>query len=157
VLVRGGEHIRPWCEPLAERRRPQNAAGASDSIPFAVAKALVNGDFTLADLTEAGLQQAEALELAQRIEYAIEGPLGDVAVLEVVTDQGSRYSARIGTPLGHPSRPLSFGQLAEKFQRCARHAARPLPEERAAAVVQLVQGLELVDDVARLAGLLNGH
>jgi len=156
VHVSGGEHIRPWCEPLPLRRRPPNPAAASDSIPYAVAKALVQGDFGLADLTDEGLQREDALQVAERVTYAIEPHLGESALLTVVTWGGDRYAARVDTPLGHPRRPVSYRRLAEKFRRCAAYAAHPLPPDRLQAVVDMVERLEELEDVTALIALLTG-
>jgi 2-methylcitrate dehydratase PrpD len=38
VEILAPRKLRPWCEPLEKRRRPDNAAAAANSIPFCVAK-----------------------------------------------------------------------------------------------------------------------
>ena len=47
VVVQGGDHLRTFSEPVESRRRPANPATAANSVFFAVAKALVNGEVVL--------------------------------------------------------------------------------------------------------------
>lgn len=53
------------------------------------------------------------------------------------------------TPLGHPDRPLTFDQIVAKLHDCAPYAA-PLSME---AVDQLIEGVERLEDVADVATL----
>lgn len=156
VRVRGGAHIRPWCEPLSERQRPQNAAAAANSVIFAVAKALANRNVTLADFTPNGLRQPEALRLAERTSYVIEGDLGETALVEVTTASGQHVMSRVDIPRGHPPRPLTFSQLTEKFLDCAQYAAVPLRKETLERVVGSIEHLEEIEDVSTLLSLISG-
>ena len=132
VEVAGHSHLRAWCEPLDKRRRPDNAAAAGNSIPFCVAKALVHGTVTLADLTEQGLRDGAAIAVAERVVYRPDDQLIGGAVT-VTHGGGRRLVAHIERPLGDRGRPVDDGQLAAKFRECCRHAATPLPAERVQA------------------------
>lgn len=155
VEVRGGSWIRPWCEPAEERRKPRNAAAAANSIPFAVATALAKGSVTLADFTSEGLRRPEAMRLAERTAYSTDDKLGPAGIVEITTVRGQRHVARVDTPLGHASKPLTQAQLIEKFRDCARYAAHPLSEEALGAAVEQIEQLERVPDVGVLPALLS--
>lgn len=148
-------HLRPWCEPLEARRRPENAAAAANSIPFCVAKALAQGDVRLADFTAEGLRDEAAIALAERVTYRLDDAL-EGGVVAVRTHGGARREAHVATPLGHPSRPVSRARLVAKFRDCCAQAVHPVGDDRAEAIVAMIDGLETLDDVGRLAALADG-
>ncbi len=154
VHLQGGDHIRTFCEPAATRQQPRTTVEAADSIPFPVAKALVNRRLTLADLQGEGLQQPAALAVAARTRYAVDAALGTAGVVEIVTTSGRRHAVRVDQAPGHPSKPLTAAQAAAKFRDCAHYAERPLSERRIDAVIETIDRLDQVADVAQLTALL---
>jgi 2-methylcitrate dehydratase PrpD len=141
--------LRPWCEPLEVRRRPDNAAAAANSIPFCVAKSLVHGNVILADFTYEGLKDAAALAVSARTSYRLDDAVKG-AVVNVRLNDGQHVEARIETPLGDPGRPMPMEQLIEKFRDCCRHAVKPFSANRVRELISLVEDLEQVDDVRQL-------
>jgi 2-methylcitrate dehydratase PrpD len=141
--------LRPWCEPLDKRRRPDNAAAAANSIPFCVAKSLVHGNVTLRDFTFGGLRDRAALAVAEctvcRFDQSAPG-----AVVKVRTTGGADYQAAIEVPLGHKSRPVSRERLVEKFRDCCRHAAQPMRPDSIEDVIACIDNLSDLDDVRRI-------
>ena len=153
--IYGGPELRAFCEPPETRRKPQTAVEAEDSVLFAVAKALTNREVTLDDLQHAGLGQPEALLLSDRVRYHIEAEPARRGVLNVATTSGQTHSIQISRPLGHPSNPMSFSALAEKFRNCASYSANPIGPQGLADVIDLVAHLEDVPDVAAIPALLS--
>lgn len=151
VQIRGGEPIQPFCEPLAARQRPQNAAAAANSVYFAVAKALVNGKVTLGDFTSSGLHQAEVVKLAMQIDCSIDSALGRSAVLEVTTQSGDSYNVRVDR-----ASTVNYDQLIAKFLDCAQYAARPISRPSLDRVIDLIEHLEELQDVGAIAQLVSG-
>jgi 2-methylcitrate dehydratase PrpD len=149
VEVVGSPHIRQWCEPAAERRRPSNGASAANSTLFATAKALAHRRVVLADFAGNGLRDPVALAIADRTAYRPdERP--DRGSVVVHTTGGGVLEAAVDTALGHPARPLSGEQLRAKFRDCC--AAVPLlTAADVEALIELVAGLDRVDDVRALA------
>jgi 2-methylcitrate dehydratase PrpD len=150
VLVRGDDHMRQWCEPLAERRTPPNPASAANSVLFGTAKALVYGKVGLGDFTPEGLQDPLALSVASRTNYEIHAAMHGAATVQVNLRDGQQVSETVHTPLGHPDRPLTFDQIVAKLRDCAPYAAAPLST---AAVDRLIEGVERLEDVADVATL----
>jgi 2-methylcitrate dehydratase PrpD len=134
---------KPWVEPLEERRRPQNAATAANSLFFAVTKSLVNGKLTLADFTPAGLAQP-----ALPIDYAVAERPG----IEITLRSGERLTAPVGGSRG----PMSYDTLAAKFRDCAQHAARPLAARAIDETLERIANLEALEDVSILPAMLRG-
>ena len=157
AVAKGDSHIRAWCEPLAERRNPSNAAAAGNSVPFAVATALVNGKVTPADFTPQGMLQPDVLSVAERVDYEIDDALDGTGIVEVTMGNGETHVAQVDAPLGHLSRPVSHDQLVEKFRDCAVYAAVPIALDSLEAVIGLIDELEDVPDVAKLTALLGGR
>jgi 2-methylcitrate dehydratase PrpD len=153
IQLRGGPQVRHWFEPEDQRKRPQNAAMAANSVYYAVAKALANRRVTLADFTAAGLFQPETLQLMDRMHFTADPELGRSGVVEVVTD-GERIAKRVDTPRGRSANPMTQDQLVEKFRDCARYAATPLPPANLEEVISLVSVLEELPDVSAIPALL---
>ncbi|MGQ9369904.1 MmgE/PrpD family protein [Azospirillum sp. ST 5-10] len=153
VVLRVGGWGRAMCEPAGERRAPPSAAAAMNSIPFLVAKALVNGAVALEDMSAAGRGQPAALAMARRIDHehdpSLDTPHGlEPGVVEIRTGAGGRFRARVDKPRGHPARPLSFEEVAGKFHRNAALASHD--EATAGRIVELVGRLDGVADVRTL-------
>jgi 2-methylcitrate dehydratase PrpD len=147
--------LRPWCEPLDKRRRPDNPAAAANSIPFCVAKSLVHGSVRLKDFTPDGLRDVVALAIAERTTYRLDDAVKG-AVVKVHAANEQQHQAGVETPLGHRSRPASREQVVEKFRDCCSHAARPMTSESIDTIVAMIDGLPELDDVRRIAALANG-
>jgi len=153
VQLRAGPQAKAWLEPVAERRRPRNAATAANSIFFAVAKSLLNGDVTLADFTPRGLGQPEMLALAAAIDYVLDEQVGGGAVVEVTLRDGPVLTATAGDRRS----PVSFDQLVAKFRVCAGHAARAVSADAVEEFIDRVANLEAEQDVGALPALLSGR
>ena len=155
VDILAHSQLRPWCEPLDMRRRPDNAAAAANSIPFCVAKSLVHGNVTLADFTSQGLKDAATLDVAARTSYRLADAVKG-AVVNIKLNDGQRLEARVETPLGHHTRPVPMEQLIEKFRDCCRHALMPLAPDRVRELISLIEDLDQLDDMSKLPILLTG-
>jgi 2-methylcitrate dehydratase PrpD len=144
---------KPWVEPLDGRRHPDNPAAAGNAIPFAVAKVLTNGAFVLGDMTPAGLADARAAAMADRVTYKLDETIKGGAVALTLLD-GTKPVVHIDTPLGSPSRPLSDAQLVAKFRDCCSHAAEPISAASVDRLAQAILFLEQLDDIRTLTALM---
>lgn len=156
LRLTGHPDSRNWFEPVEERQQPGSAASAANSVYFGAAKALVNGAVTLADFTPEGLGQPEALRLAAKGSHELDPSLSPHAgIVAVVLRSGATVTRRIDVPLGHPARPLSHEQLVDKFMDCASHAPLPLSYAALESVVDLIDRLEDLEDVAAIPEALS--
>lgn len=156
IRLTGHPDSRNWFEPVEERQQPGSAASAANSVYFGAAKALANGAVTLADFTPEGLGQPEALRLTAMGNHTLDPSLSPHAgIVEVALRSGNTAARRVDVPLGHPARPLSHEQLVDKFMDCASHAPLPLSQKALASVVELIDGLEDLDDVAAIPEALS--
>jgi 2-methylcitrate dehydratase PrpD len=149
VEVRGPTRIRQWCEPVEERRSPSNAASAANSTLFATAKGLVHREVGLRDFTAEGMRDEAALAIAARTTPRLTDGF-DRSVVSVRTKSGQELEATVRVSLGHPSRPLSYDHLVEKFKDCCANsvvaASLDVP-----ALVRFVDRLEDAAEVSLLA------
>jgi 2-methylcitrate dehydratase PrpD len=155
VEILAPSKLRPWCEPLDKRRRPNNSAAAANSIPFCVAKSLAHGNVKLMDFTLDGLGDAVALAIASRTTYRLDDAVKG-AIVRVHTTDGQLHEAAVETPLGHMSRPATREQVVEKFRDCCGHAARPMKPDAVEAIVAMVDALPELDDVRKIAAVAGG-
>ena len=151
IVVKAPPHIRIWAEPVDERRHPQNIATATNSLFFAVAAALANGDFTLSDLTERGLVEEEVMRLTEACDW-VPSDEKDAAI-EITFKDGTRNAVRVSWSHKDRVKP-GYEHIQTKFRDCARHAAVALEEERVEKVLQLLERLEDLEDIRTLTDLL---
>ncbi len=156
VVVVVPTRLRPWCEPLGKRQRPDNAAAAANSIPFCVANALARGDVALADIAAEGLDDQTVLAIAARTTYRLDDSV-DGAVVRVGLLDGNQREARIETPLGSRTRPTSPERLADKFRDCCGHASTALSSDNIEGLIALIDDLDELDDIGRLVSLASGR
>jgi 2-methylcitrate dehydratase PrpD len=120
------------CEPVANKLNPANSYDAQFSLPYIVATGLTKGRFTLAELEDDALADRAVLDLAARVDYAIDPastfPRHYTGEVIVETKDGRTLRHREAINRGCADRPLANGEIVEKF---LANAERALP--RAAA------------------------
>ncbi len=145
--------IGAWLEPQNERRRPHNAATAANSVYFGFAKALINGELTLADITPEGLLQPNVLALSERIDYTFDDRL---TVEEAVVDIEMLGKGKLHSRLEQQNAGMTYDQLVHKFRDCAQYAALPLSEHSIAALIESIAECDQLDDIDCITELLRG-
>ena len=125
ILVHVSECSRGVSEPLDVKQIPRTYVDAQFSIPWTVATALVRKKVTIDDFTEKAITNITVLDIARKVKPIIDlEDLGqDIfpANVEIKMKNGLVYSKRVNNPKGHPSNPLSWKELEDKFKDCAAH------------------------------------
>ena len=149
------ETVQVVCEPVANKRRPQNDYDARFSIPFVVASGLIKGRVGLAELEPAELANSAVLALADRVEYRIDPASGFPKYYSgevmVELDDGTSFTHREHINRGAADRPITEAEITTKF---FDNACMALPRERAQRICEAVLELDRCGDVAQLAELL---
>ncbi|MDX3906228.1 MAG: MmgE/PrpD family protein [Pigmentiphaga sp.] len=152
VRLRVGPWGQAMCEPHDVRRQPPSASAAMNSIPYAVALALLRGQVGVNDFGAQARTDETVLRMAARIEHELDPTLAapgsvEPGIVMIGCSDGAAYSERVDVAHGQPARPMSFDDIAAKFVRnitCARPSMSPGAIDR---VIATVRELEQLDDL----------
>jgi len=144
------------------KHEPRSLNGALFSMPYVIATALVKGNVFPDVLNEDTLGDPDILKLSRKVhveataekdEYMMkEGfPPDDV---DIHMKDGRVHSSAECNAKGHPANPMSFDEVAEKFRKCAKFAARPLPARQLDEFIAAVCRLDQLGDVRGIAALV---
>ncbi len=139
---------------------PKTWLEAKFSLPFNAAAILVRGRAGLAEFTDAVVQDPEIQAMMDNIDFAAfdtieEGYTNTTTLIEIDLVDGSTVSGRVDYPKGSPQDPMTYDEVAEKFEECAEFAN--WPKDKAAQIVALVRDFEAMDDVRALTAALSAR
>lgn len=135
---------------------PKDAEQAQFSIGFSVAVALLHGDASLFQYTDARLAEPAVRDLMGRIEVGVDPALDAgyperrAARVEIDTNDGRTLVHAVDNAKGEPEWPLAPEDIEAKFMA---FAAPRLGPDGAQALRRAVLDLDAIDDVGRIARL----
>jgi len=139
--------------------RPTNGLQAKFSMEFCMAIILLDGKADLTKFTDAVVNRPDVQEMIGRIRFYAD-PEADKAgydmmttIIKIIMKDGRMITGRADFGKGSPSNPMSYDEVAEKFQGCAAFAEWPAP--KATQIIDLVRKLEDLPDVRALTALLS--
>jgi aconitate decarboxylase len=158
------ERIEGRVPPLTQRLvgRPAHdrmtASYARLCAPYVVACALQGGGIALDDFQPAALADPARLALAQRITVGADdnpdpNALTPVSVA-VRLNRGATHETCVSEVYGSPARPMGREAHLAKFRANWISGTKPLPEAAGERLIELVDDLEAVRDVAALVDLM---
>ena len=135
---------------------PRTELEAKFSMPYLIARALVDGRVGLDAFTDEAIGDAGVLAVAGKVTMRLGAGLksttsGRPSVVSVRLRDGRTLTQRVGAPKGGEASPMTPEELRAKFDECA---ARVLSPAAAAGVVRAIQGLDGGADVGALTALL---
>jgi 2-methylcitrate dehydratase len=128
-------------------------------MPYLVARALIDGKVSLHAFTEAAVREPNVLKFAERVEMHLDenlkktDPGGRPCRVTVHLKNGQKLVREAQHAKGGPEFPMTEEELRGKFTECAREA---LSESAAAKALEMIEGLEKVDNVRSLTEILRG-
>jgi 2-methylcitrate dehydratase PrpD len=138
--------------------RPLAPIGAQMHLGYATAAALLDGNVLPEQFTPARLDADDIWRLIERTDVHLDEALDSAPITEryrtdvtVTTDDGAKHHARIDQPHGAPADPVTNEELVAKFHALTD---RVTTRERATAIEKAVTGLDELDDIDDLVGLL---
>ncbi len=155
-----GPTVRTIGEPLAVKQAPQTGYQAQFSAPYVVAAGLLGGGglgLSLDDFTDELAQDPQRRALMAKVTVGRDARCDEIyphqfpAVLTVRLTDGEEIVEKVLANRGGPNRPLSPGELTEKFRDNAR---RRFPDSVVNAVETQVSRLAELDDVRSLVAPL---
>ncbi|HEX7103172.1 MAG TPA: MmgE/PrpD family protein [Nitrolancea sp.] len=130
-------------------RAPTSLMGAQYSLIFATATAIYRDLDDPLQFDESALSDQGILQLAQKIQ--VEEIAGGTQ-LEIRIG-GQTHQLEATTFVGAADNPASFDVVANKFRRFSQHALSAPQQD---AMIEMVQQLDRVDDMSRLASSVSG-
>jgi 2-methylcitrate dehydratase PrpD len=134
-------------------KSPSNEETAQYSLPFTVAAALVNGEFSLKQMNQEGIWNTKVRELAKKVEVIYE-PVFDndfprlhSTQVEVEDKTGKKFIARVDIPSGDPECPMNWEDLKNKFLQLVTTF---LDKSTALSLLSDLKQLEKLKDLKKL-------
>ena len=138
--------------------QPRTGLQAKFSMEFCMAILLLEGKAGLAEFTDAVAQRPDVQEMIGRIKFYTD-PEAEKAgydkmttIIKIGLKNGRTVSGRADFGKGSPSDPMSYDEVADKFQQCASFATW-LPT-KVSKIIQTVRNLEHVMDIRSLTSLV---
>lgn len=155
VRVPAGTH-KVICLPEANKLKPANSYDAQFSVQWLTAAALVRGRLGLAELEPSEILDPEIMALTQKVRFSDypDSPFPRAYSGEVVISltDGRTVSHREHINRGAAERPLTNGEIVEKFRANAATASDPAKVER---MERAMLGLETAADAAAALGVFS--
>lgn len=153
-------HVPPLTHRLVARpaRERMTPSYARLSAPYVVACALLGAGVGLDDFTPEALADPTRLALAQRVELRVDdnrdpNALAPVTIVVRLTD-GTVREIVVEQVYGSPAKPMSREAHLAKFRSNWISGARALPEAAGERLIELIDDLEAVGEVAELVDLM---
>lgn len=155
VHIPSREYFDVVCAPVEAKQNPRTQVDAQFSIPFTVATSLLKGAPQPEHFVGDHLGDPAVRALARKVRPLLQEPLASElpapAKVEVHLAGGSSLEAESRFPPGHPSRPMSWDELAAKLATLAARPDRPFPASKQEMLVQTCRSMEECDDVDKWA------
>jgi 2-methylcitrate dehydratase PrpD len=158
AITTGEANHRLLCTPFEAKVRPRNVVDAQFSIPWGVATALVRRTVTTRDYTPEAIKDECVLSMTGKIKTEADPSLNhkgiESAIVRVLLQDGQVRSATVHDPLGSPQQPMSFDDCVSKFHDCVALSDGLIAPHQVERIIELVAGLEKVEDVRKLVDCL---
>ena len=137
--------------------RPKDGLQAKFSMEFCIASLLLFRKAGLNEFTDAVVNQPAVQEMIARVDFGVD-PAAEAAgynkmttIIGIKLKDGRTVSGRTEISKGNPADPMSYDEVAAKFQDCAAFAKFPLSKVK--LIVEMVRRLEDVSNARTLTAL----
>ena len=140
-------------------RVPENGLQGKFSMPYLLARAIIDGKIFLDAFTDLAVKDQNVLRLAERVQMHLDTNLQPTALgsrpckVTIRLRDGRTLSRQIDFAKGSREAPMSAEELQQKFIGCAREALEDRSIER---ILEIVDDLETLQDIRPLCQLLMG-
>jgi len=136
---------------------PQTRETADHSLPYILARCLIDGPISIASFTDAKVRDPALRPLMARIKVtvddALEAMLPKMAMrVMATTADGKQHSVEIVDPKGQPDNPMQDGDIKDKFDAMA---VPVLGRDRCRGALDALWRLRDAGDIATVFGLLD--
>jgi 2-methylcitrate dehydratase PrpD len=154
VFVKTARGVKVQCGFPYE---PLSVLQAQMSLQYSMAVFLLEGKAHAEQFTEEKISDPKILELAKRVEIVLDDEIEKIYPerfankVEILLKSGERFETRVDFAKGSSERPMSFEEVAEKFESLA---GRVIAKKRIDAIVEAIEKIEKLDDIRTLTRLL---
>ena len=137
--------------------KPMGTLQAQMSLKYCVARAVMDGMVTTAHFTEEAFSDPVAVDLAGRVHFVLDDEINKIypskfpSIVEIVMKNGKKHKVRVDVPKGSVENPISWQEVQGKFKALALPV---LGEKKTEDMINLVQNLENIKDVAEITELM---
>jgi 2-methylcitrate dehydratase PrpD len=137
--------------------QPTDSLQAKFSMEFCMAALLLYHRAGLNEFTDEVVRRPEVQAIIRRVRFGVDAEAEKAGYNKMTTlvsvhmKDGRTFSERADFAKGSPADPMTFEEVAAKFQDCARFAK--WPANKANSIMRSVQRLEDLDDVRKLTAL----
>jgi 2-methylcitrate dehydratase PrpD len=137
--------------------QPTDSLQAKFSMEFCMAALLLYGRAGLSEFTDEVVRRPEVQAMIQRVRFGVH-PEAEAAgynkmtsIIDIRLKDGRVVRGREDFAKGSPAKPMSYAEVAAKFEDCCRFAK--WPEAKSQAIIEAVRKLEELADVRTLTAL----
>jgi 2-methylcitrate dehydratase PrpD len=140
-------------------RVPENGLQGKFSMPYLLARAIIDGRLFLDAFTDSAVRDTNVLRLAEKIQMHLDPDLQPTALgsrpckVTIRLRDGRSFSRQIDYAKGSREAPMTDEELKQKFMGCAREALDDSSIER---IIEYVEHLESLEDIRPMCQLLIG-
>jgi 2-methylcitrate dehydratase PrpD len=152
ILVAG-----PGRTDVGGSRRPKDLVEAIHSLPYFVASAVADRNFTWIHATDAKIFDPAVTRLMEQVELDPAPPpvkyrWGWGGTVTLVTASGARFTSTVDAPRGSAPRGIAWGDVEDKYRQLMPQSG--LPARRIDEILKMIRGLESVKTISQLTRLL---
>ena len=138
-------------------RRPRDLVEAIHSLPYFVASAVADKDFTWVHATEAKIFNPVVARLMELVEIdpapvPVKYTWSWGGTVTVVTTSGGRFTSTVDAPRGSGPRGIEWSDVDAKYR--ALMPDSKLPASRIEQILELIHGFDRLKSVSAFTGLL---
>jgi 2-methylcitrate dehydratase PrpD len=140
-------------------RVPKAAREGKFSMPYLIARAIMDGNITFDTFTEEAVRNAKALELLERIEMSVDPKLqagtdgSRPAIVTMKLTNGQTQTLEQKFAKGSPEVPMTHDELLSKFRACTKGV---LSAASTGHAIDYISKLETMNNIRPLVKVLSG-
>ncbi len=139
---------------------PKTALEGKFSIPFCMAIGVLERKAGIAQFTDRKVRNPRVVELMRRVTLYVDEELEALGYdqvrsrIRIKLKDGRIIEGRADVARGHPLKPMSWGEIGEKFRDCARMV---LSQDNTEKAIQLVANLDRMKSILLLVEAIAGR
>jgi 2-methylcitrate dehydratase PrpD len=140
-------------------RIPKTGLEGKFSMPYLIARALIDGNITLETFTDEAVRNRDVLQLLENVEMKVDPNLRSGSdgsrpgIVTIKLADGKTLNRRENFPKGSPQVPMTRAELQAKFRACTRGVISNASSER---TLEYLDKLETLSSIKPLTELLRG-